>query len=521
MKETIKYILFITSILLQGCVSYSTLQTADVANLNNLLPNIDAQTELGSTLITGLKTSITNYNTSVTCFINSTGSGGLRVSATNCDDPNIKGQEFNTALNDASIENKKIVQRNDIFELLEMYYTITTYLGLCYDETMPWGFEPYEGGIIPQCFWRSQNISKSDKYTSNDLSIYAGVIDDLYSQTIGLSTLGQTLKKLSSTFLVTILNILELNCTQADLQVLHSKFTEYRIDATVEENTWISSWIAYNQWETVVDQIDDCARSEIVIDGLKTFYQFVIDAPQVKSKIDEIVKLSTKYFKEVFLNDNATNIERYKQAKALTEVITFFTPFVVAKISKVSLLAKLDDVIAVAKNSKEKFVEVLKKALRWKLNGAGSVIYKSDFATHLTDVVGFTQQRGVIGGHNLSNFENYLTANAIEINRLSSANGSIDGLVELSYQIKKADGSGGWKATIFKKTIYDPTKITDGQVIQFGKEAMQEGITSSRTVLQTGSNTIIKGEASNGMKFLGYQNPATGEVLNFHPVINW
>jgi hypothetical protein len=155
------------------------------------------------------------------------------------------------------------------------------------------------------------------------------------------------------------------------------------------------------------------------------------------------------------------------------------------------------------------------------VNGAENIIYKSDFATHLTDVVGFTQQRGVIGGHNLSNFENYLTSNAIDINRLSTTNGSIDGLVELSYQIKKADGSGGWKTTVFKKTIYDPAKISDAQVIQLGKEAMQEGLTSSRTVLQSGSNTIIKGEASNGMKFLGYQDPATGEVLNFHPVISW
>jgi hypothetical protein len=55
----------------------------------------------------------------------------------------------------------------------------------------------------------------------------------------------------------------------------------------------------------------------------------------------------------------------------------------------------------------------------------------------------------------------------------------------------------------------------------YGKEAMVEGVKSNRTVTQQGSNTIIKGETSNEIKFLGYQNPSTGEVLNFHPVISY
>jgi Bacterial EndoU nuclease len=139
----------------------------------------------------------------------------------------------------------------------------------------------------------------------------------------------------------------------------------------------------------------------------------------------------------------------------------------------------------------------------------------------LTDVAGFTQQRGVIGGHNLTNFESYLTNNTIEINRLATTNSSIDGLTELTYQIRKADGSGGWKSGSFKKTIYDPSKITDAQITQLGKEAMEEGISSNRIRLQTNSNTIIDGTSSNGMKFTGYRDPISGEILNFHPVLNW
>lgn len=56
-------------------------------------------------------------------------------------------------------------------------------------------------------------------------------------------------------------------------------------------------------------------------------------------------------------------------------------------------------------------------------------------------------------------------------------------------------------------------------MIKYGKEAMEEGIKNNRIKLQQGSNTIIKGRSSNGITFNGYQNPETGEILNFHPII--
>ncbi len=163
------------------------------------------------------------------------------------------------------------------------------------------------------------------------------------------------------------------------------------------------------------------------------------------------------------------------------------------------------------------FDDVTKKMV----NEVGDVIYRADFVEHLIDVKGFTQRRAVSGGHNLDNFNNYLSSNNIQINRISTSNGSVDGISELTYQIQKADGSGGWKSTQFKKTHYDPSKISDIQMTDFGKEAMNEGLKANRTVIQQGSNTIIKGESTNGIKFLGYQDPTTGEILNFHPVINY
>lgn len=137
---------------------------------------------------------------------------------------------------------------------------------------------------------------------------------------------------------------------------------------------------------------------------------------------------------------------------------------------------------------------------------------------HLSDVVSFSQKKGVTGGHNLQKFEKYLIDNNIEINRISIVKSSIDGIVELTYQIKKTDGSG-WKTQLFKKTLYDGKKISDTDMIKYGKEAIEEGIKNNRIKYQQGSNNIITGKSSNGIIFNGYQNPQTGEIINFHPII--
>ena len=147
--------------------------------------------------------------------------------------------------------------------------------------------------------------------------------------------------------------------------------------------------------------------------------------------------------------------------------------------------------------------------------------YKAGYDAHMIAVQEFTQTKAVVGGHNETNFENYLSSNNIEINRIETNNGDVDGIKEIKYQIKKADGSGEWKTRVFPKTVYDPDKISDAKMIVFGKEAMAQGLNANDITIQPNSTTIIRGESSNGIKFLGYQNPSNGEIINFHPVINF
>ena len=58
--------------------------------------------------------------------------------------------------------------------------------------------------------------------------------------------------------------------------------------------------------------------------------------------------------------------------------------------------------------------------------------------------------------------------------------------------------------------MYDPTKITDDEMIKWGKEAMKNGIKNGR---------VINGVASNGLKFRGYIDEVAGVITNFHPVL--
>ena len=66
----------------------------------------------------------------------------------------------------------------------------------------------------------------------------------------------------------------------------------------------------------------------------------------------------------------------------------------------------------------------------------------------------------------------------------------------------------GFKNIKDPKTIYDPTVISNRQMLDWGWEAMDNGVVSGR---------IIEGSASNGLKFRGYIGD-DGSVTNFFPI---
>ncbi|TRZ40240.1 hypothetical protein CEQ21_04690 [Niallia circulans] len=60
------------------------------------------------------------------------------------------------------------------------------------------------------------------------------------------------------------------------------------------------------------------------------------------------------------------------------------------------------------------------------------------------------------------------------------------------------------------KTVYDPSIVSDEQLIEWGKEAMKNGEVNGR---------VVDGIASNGVRFRGFLNLETNEITNFFPTI--
>ena len=138
---------------------------------------------------------------------------------------------------------------------------------------------------------------------------------------------------------------------------------------------------------------------------------------------------------------------------------------------------------------------------------------------HLKNVENVNTKKGIVGGHNMDEFNKALKNQGFKSDDLivsKKAHPSIEGIFEVEYKIPRKDISGNiaepvsYKNIKEPKTVYDPSKISDEKIYQWGQEAMQNGKVNGR---------LVEGTASNSLKFRGYLNEA-GEITNFFPVID-
>ena len=125
------------------------------------------------------------------------------------------------------------------------------------------------------------------------------------------------------------------------------------------------------------------------------------------------------------------------------------------------------------------------------------------------------KQKGVVGAHNMNYFEQTLARTGFGVDDLKIGSPvphpTINGIYSQRYTVPAYDGRGnfiGFKNIKDPKTIYDPTVISNRQMLDWGWEAMDNGVVSGR---------IIEGSASNGLKFRGYIGD-DGSVTNFFPI---
>ena len=144
----------------------------------------------------------------------------------------------------------------------------------------------------------------------------------------------------------------------------------------------------------------------------------------------------------------------------------------------------------------------------------GAPKFRSDLESHLTlrDST-VARSKGIGGAHNLDEFNKAASVEGIKITK-RTPHPTLPGVEKIEYQIPALDTAGKptgtFKTKPFEKTVYDPKKITDAEMVQWGKEAAQEA--ASRSAL----TREWTGTAKNGAKFRGYLDGA-GEVRSFFP----
>jgi len=140
------------------------------------------------------------------------------------------------------------------------------------------------------------------------------------------------------------------------------------------------------------------------------------------------------------------------------------------------------------------------------------IAFNSNTKTHISTVDGFSQKKGVLGGHNLDAFNQVATDKNLKI--ISSTNHpTIKGLTQIEYQIPSLDRAGnvtGYKVNAFSKTVYDPKVISDNQIIELGQQAAAKGYPSA-----TSKGLSQFTSEAGGIDFRVYIR--NGIVDNFHP----
>ncbi|QUH29094.1 EndoU domain-containing protein [Vallitalea guaymasensis] len=157
------------------------------------------------------------------------------------------------------------------------------------------------------------------------------------------------------------------------------------------------------------------------------------------------------------------------------------------------------------------------------VNGTSNLFSKKSL-THLTDKVEFFSKRnGVSGGHNYDMFKKYFDDVQMPYKEVKKTSHSgIDGIYDIEYKVGAKNYQGvyeadKWTSTTYKKTVYDPSKISNDDIIKWAGEALND----VTPIVTDGGQKYVKGTALNGLKFEGWVDDATGEIKSFYPVFDW
>lgn len=145
--------------------------------------------------------------------------------------------------------------------------------------------------------------------------------------------------------------------------------------------------------------------------------------------------------------------------------------------------------------------------------------FSMNLKNHLIQGEGINQRRGVAGGHNRENFLNTLSQGGGRIVKEESTN--VDGITRIHYEIPRLgrDGKpdGTYKAISSPKTVYDPIKFSDHEMLEMGQKAVAKGYSDLLERNRLDPKVYQDSQKINGIKFHYYIDTETKGVTNVHP----
>ena len=122
---------------------------------------------------------------------------------------------------------------------------------------------------------------------------------------------------------------------------------------------------------------------------------------------------------------------------------------------------------------------------------------------------------GIGGAHNAEAFEQALRdTGAMVVSRIPDPN--VPGVTHIEYRIPALDRigqpTGEFRRQAIPKTVYDPTVISDEEMMRWGREAAAQAQQANGGTLPNRWD----GETAAGIRIRGYADPA-GSVRSFHP----
>ncbi|MEQ4653856.1 CdiA family toxin C-terminal domain-containing protein [Providencia rettgeri] len=259
-------------------------------------------------------------------------------------------------------------------------------------------------------------------------------------------------------------------------------------------------------------QAIEAGKTYDLVADYQTFYDALKDHPDEKKQFDALIDDYSKAvnglmnqgysFEQALSKVNSDSVMAAKYQKAMNDMPSWAKAWMEVE--------NVASIVYGAKYANEGLNQTIYQGIK-----NGSIFDINKGAYHLSKADGFSQRRGISGGHNSDSFYRAASDNGVKI--LSETPTGINGITHITYQIPTKDRTGkfdgNYKQDVFEKTVYDPKIFSDTKILELGQRAAANGY----------SNAVASGKreytaTAGGVKFQVYLDPKTGTVTNFFPV---